>query len=410
MSNRPPRLLAMLLAGVFAVSTGAMAQSSSPPPAASASKSTADSSQAQLEQLVAPIALYTDALLAQILMASTYPLEVVEAARWKKDNPDVKDKALEDAMQNQPWDASVKSLTAFPQVLQMMNEKLSWTQQLGDAFLADQEGMLKAVQKLRKAAHEQGNLKSSKEQNVLVEAGSTTIIKIEPSDPQTVYVPTYDPAYVYGTWPYPAYPPYYYYPPGYVAGTAFWSFTAGAIVGSALWGGCHWGGGGGVYINHNNYNNFNRTNIKGDGNWSHNAEHRKGVAYKDQRTAEKYNRGSNARDTQSREQFRGHAEAGRSDLGQNFESGNRASTADRSRDSSRDSAGTRDSNRGDSSRDRGGVSSNDMSRSSRDATGGRQASGFGGADSGRQASDFSSRGASSRSGGARAGGGGGRRR
>src|SRR6476661_6433594 len=120
----------------------------------------------QIEQLVAPIALYPDALIAQILMASTYPLEVVEAARWTKENPNVKDKALEDAMQKQTWDESVKALTSVPQVLKQMNENLSWTQKLGDAFLADQAAVLATVQTLRGKANQAGNLKSTPEQTV----------------------------------------------------------------------------------------------------------------------------------------------------------------------------------------------------------------------------------------------------
>jgi len=167
----------------------------------------------ELEQLVAPIALYPDALLAQILMACTYPLEIVSAARWVEVNPTLQDQALEDALQTQPWDPSVKSLTAFPQVLTMMNDKLDWTQKLGDAFLAQQKDVMDAVQGLRTKAQSQGNLQTTTEQKVIVEqpAGSqTTIVKIEPANPQVVYVPTYNPTVVYGAWPYPAYPPYYY--------------------------------------------------------------------------------------------------------------------------------------------------------------------------------------------------------
>ncbi len=180
----------------------------------------------ELEQFVAPIALYPDSLLAQVLMASTYPLEVVEAARWAKDNPSVTGEALEEAMVGQTWDPSVKSLVAFPDVIAMMNEKLDWTQKLGDAFLAQQAEVMDAVQRLRAKAKAEGNLKSSKEQTVTTEAPpadatttTTTIIKVEPADPQVVYVPTYNPTVVYGTWPYPAYPPYYYYPPYYAPGS-----------------------------------------------------------------------------------------------------------------------------------------------------------------------------------------------
>ena len=162
----------------------------------------------EIEALVAPIALYPEALVAQVLMASTYTLEVVEAARWSKANPNLKDKALQDALEKQKWDPSVKSLAAFPTTLAMMNEKLDWTQKLGDAFLGQQKEVMAAVQRLRTKAQAAGNLKSSKEQTVTTEQqGGTTVIKIEPADPQVVYVPTYNPTVVYGPWPYPAYPP-----------------------------------------------------------------------------------------------------------------------------------------------------------------------------------------------------------
>ena len=152
-------------------------------------------------------------------MASTYPLEIVEAARWSKANPDVTGDAVAGAVQSQTWDPSVKSLCAFPTVLAKMNEKIDWTQKLGDAFLAQQKEVMQAVQILRDKAKETGNLKSTKEVTVKEEpapAGSPapqTII-IESPDPEVVYVPTYNPAVVYGAWAYPYYPPYSYYPPG----------------------------------------------------------------------------------------------------------------------------------------------------------------------------------------------------
>lgn len=269
-------------------------------------------SKEELEQLVAPIALFPDALVAQILMASTYTLEVVSAARWVKANAKVTGAALEDAMQKQSWDPSVKSLAAFPQVLAMMNERLEMTQKLGDAFLGQQKDVMDAVQRLRAKAHAAGNLKTTKEQKVTTEQqGGTTIIKIEPADPQIVYVPVYNPTVVYGPWPYPYYPPYYYYPPGYVAGTAFLTFTAAIIVGHALWGDCHWGRGD-VSVNINHYNNFNRTNIQHT-NWQHNVEHRKGVQYRDTATQQKYGRGQR-QGAETREAYRGRADPGRQDL------------------------------------------------------------------------------------------------
>ena len=346
----------------------------------------------EIEQLVAPIALYPDALVAQILMASTYPLEVVSAARWSKANPNVKDKALEDAMQKQTWDPSVKSLAAFPSVLAMMNDKLDMTQKLGDAFLGQQKEVMAAIQELRAKADKAGNLKSSKEQTVTTEQqGSTTVIKIEPADPQVVYVPTYNPTVVYGPWPNPAYPPYYYYPPGYSAGSVFFAFTIGVVVGNAMWGGCHWGGGN-VYINHNTYNNFNKTDIK-TGDWQHKPEHRKGAQYRDQASQQKYGGGQRA-GVDSREQFRGRAEQGRQDIA-------RGDADSIKRDGG---AGDRAGGAGDR-----GAGVGDRSAGAADRGGSRQAGGYDGIGSGGQTRAQSNRGASSRasaSGGARAGGGG----
>jgi uncharacterized membrane protein YgcG len=282
--------------------------------------------QEELDQLLAPIALYPDSLLAQIFMASTYPLEVVQAGRWVEQNESLTGDALTAALEQQNWDPSVKSLVNFPQVLQMMNEKIDWTQKLGDAFLAQQKDVMDTAQSLREKAKAEGNLETNQEQKVIVEKETQTII-IEPSNPQIVYVPTYNPTVVYGRWWYPAYPPYYYYPPGYVAGAALFSFGVGVAVGAAwgyAWGRCHWGRGN-VNININRNTNIN-TKIDrskyankvsagegGRGSWKHNPEHRKGVSYRDQSTAKKFDRGASGQ-AQSREAFRGRAEAGRQDL------------------------------------------------------------------------------------------------
>jgi hypothetical protein len=359
-------------------------------------------SKEELEQIVAPIALYPDALVAQILMASTYPLEVVEAARWSKANPNVKDKALEDAMQKQKWDPSVKSLTAFPKVIAGMNDKLEVTQKMGDAFLGQQKEVMEAIQRLRGKADQAGNLKSGKEQTVAkTEEGGTTVIKIESANPEVIYVPTYNPAVVYGPWPYPAYPPYYYYP--YPPGAAFFTFTAGVIVGNALWGNCNWGGNN-VYINHNTYNNFNKTDIK-TGDWQHKPEHRKGVQYRDQASQQKFGGGQRA-GVDSREQFRGRAEQGRQELSRGAADGvkrdvgatNRAGASDRSAGGG-DRAGAADRSGG--MGDRGG---------GMQQAGGRDAGGFDGIGSGGQTRSASSRGASSRASAGASRGGGGRRR
>jgi hypothetical protein len=288
-------------------------------------------SQPELDQLLAPIALYPDSLVSQIVMASTYPLEVVQADRWVKANAGLRGDALAEVLNQQTWDASVKSLTGFPEVLSMMSEQLDWTTKLGDAFISQQKQVMDTVQQLRMKARNEGNLDSTKEQEVEVrEEGGTEVIVIESTVPEVIYVPRYDPVVVYGAWPYPAYPPYTYYPPGYVAGTALVSFGLGVACGAAwgwAWGDCDWRGGDvNIDIDRNfNFNqNIDRTAIKnelnakglgeGRGEWRHDASHRQGVSYRDNATAQKYGRGADARTTQAREQFRGRAEAGQRDM------------------------------------------------------------------------------------------------
>lgn len=252
-------------------------------------------SQQQLDQLLAPIALYPDSLVSQILMASTYPLEIVEAARWASANKNLTGDALAKALEQQPWDPSVKSLVNFPQVLTMMNTKLDWTQQLGDAVLAQQQDVMATVQKLRQKANAQGTLKSTPQQKVTVDK-STKIVVIEPVNPNVFYVPVYNPMVVYGPWWYPAYPPYYYYPPGYNATAAVFSFAAGVAIGAAwgyAWGGCNWHNGDiDINVNRNvnvNNNYINRNNYINQHTWHHDPEHRRGVGYHDQATAHKFN-------------------------------------------------------------------------------------------------------------------------
>jgi len=400
-------LVAFAVAGYATAQTTPAPAASPPAGAAQAQPGAKAFSQEQLDQLLAPIALYPDGLLAQVLMAATYPIEIVTAERWVKANPGLKDKALEDALQQQPWDASVKSLAAFPTVLTMMSEKLDWTQQLGDAFLAQEQDVAATIQNLRAKASKEGNLKDSKEQKVVTEqVESKTIIKIEPANPQVVYVPTYNPTVVYGTWWYPAYPPYYYYPPGYVAAGVAWGFVAGAAAG-AIWGNWNWGGGN-VDIDVNRYNNFNKTNISNK-NWNHDASHRGAVPYKDKGVAQKYNRGTSPT-AGTRDAYRGRdggAQAGR---------GPSAGTMDRGaggidRGAGGASASARDANRA------GGVSASPRDSyggggASRDMSGTRNSSAFntGSASQTRAASSRgnASMGASRPSGGASRGGGGGR--
>jgi hypothetical protein len=237
---------------------GALAQQPAPPAPTPAASRTF--SQQELDQLLAPIALYPDALVAQVLMASTFPLQVVEAARWSKANPSVKDKALEDAMLKQTWDPAVKSLTSVPQVLQQMSDKLDWTQKLGVAFNTQQADVMKTVQSLRAKAYAAGNLKSTQQQVVKTEVVQTqTVCIIESAQPTVVYVPTYNPyCTIYGTWWYPV-PPYYMYPPAYVYPPGV-AFATGVVVGAAISGNTNWHGNS-VTVNVNQYNSYNKTTI-----------------------------------------------------------------------------------------------------------------------------------------------------
>ena len=338
--------------------------------------------QEQLDQMLAPIALYPDDLLTQILMASTYPLEIVQAARWTKQNEKLQGDALTEALEKQDWDPSVKSLVNFPDVLSKMNEKLEWTQNLGDAFLAQEKEVMDTIQNLRKKAQEAGNLKDTEQQKVVVE--KETIV-IQPANPEVIYVPSYNPAVIYGAWWWPAFPPFppfFLPPPGMLMGAGM-RFAAGAAWGYA-WGHANWGGGN-VNINAsrntNINNNINRDKYKNDmknkglgeggqGNWKHDADHRKGASYRDQGTAQKFNRGTSSDAAKSREAFRGRSDQGRQDL-----------------------------SRGGG--DRGGG----FGQSSASQRGGGE-SAFGGSQRGSEARQQSSRGASSRQSASSSGGGG----
>ncbi|WP_061500941.1 DUF3300 domain-containing protein [Ramlibacter tataouinensis] len=274
----------------------------------------------QLDQMVAPIALYPDSLLAQILMAATYPSDVADAAKWSKANPNMKGDEATKAVQNQPWDPAVQAMVAFPQVIQMMGAKPDWTQNLGDAFLASPKDVLDAAQRLRAKAQQQGNLKSSEQQKVVVEQApetQQTVIKIEPANPETIYVPAYNPVTVYGAWPYPAYPPYYwppdpFYYPGYYPGAAFASgimWGIGFAAAGAIWGNCNWGGGD-INIDVDRFNNINRNRQidRGQNKFKHNAENRRGTPYRDQRSQQQFGRQS--ADAAQRSGYRGRDAAG----------------------------------------------------------------------------------------------------
>ncbi len=296
--------------------------------------------QPQLDQLVAPIALYPDPVLAQILMASTYPSNVVQAVQWSRDNPKAQGDSAVKRVANQPWDPSVKSLVALPQLLALMGENPEWVQNLGDAFLAQPDDVMNSVQKLRQTAQKNGSLTSNAQQKVIIQPANTTrvpgksttvvtsqpqTIIIEPTNPQVVYVPSYNPNVVYGTWATPAYPPVYLPPPpgeqftnGLVSGIGFGIgvATTYALFSSLDWhdddhhhhdddhhhdDGYHDDGHGGNYhqgnnyvnnshvnINVNNYNHITGGNIGGATQWQHNPAYRASVPYHDPATSQHF--------------------------------------------------------------------------------------------------------------------------
>jgi hypothetical protein len=280
---------------------------------------------AELDQLVAPIALYPDALLSEVLIASTYPLEVVQADRWAKSNNSLKGEALTAALAKQGWDDSVKALAQVPNVLTMMADQLDWTQKLGDAVLAQQPELMDAIQRLRGRAQANGKLQSTKEQTVTVKSAAPAqggggqaqegqapaqYIVIEPTSPTEMYVPYYDPAVVYGAWPYPDYSPYYFPPPpGYYAGGAIAAgiaFGSAVAIGHAIWGNCDWGRRNINVANRNvNINNLDRSNINNFNKWEHNADHRHGVKYNNADVRQKFAKNDIQAGKGARQDFRG---------------------------------------------------------------------------------------------------------
>ncbi len=261
----------------------------------------------QLDSLVAPIALYPDPLLAQVLVASTYPLELIQLQQFLDKHKDLKDKALTDAVMKEDWDASIQAMAVLPEVVKRLATDIKWTTDLGNAFLAQQSDVMDAVQRMRVKAKDTGNLKSTEQQKVETKVvENKSVVVIEPANPQVVYVPSYNPVVVYGAPVYP-YPPIYYPPPGYYAASMAISFGVGMAVGAA-WGGgwgwnSGWGGNNNIVINNNNnfVNNSNRQNINanrqnfnnagnrtGGNTWQHNPQHRGGAPYSNQATANRF--------------------------------------------------------------------------------------------------------------------------
>lgn len=347
-----PHLLVLLCSagllaasGVVYVNSRAPETVTQPPPSAPATQTAPAPAAApvvytaaQIDQWVAPIALYPDALLSQILMAATYPTNVIQAAQWSRDNPRMQGDAAIQAVAGQPWDPSVKSLVAFPQLMSLMGENPPWVQNLGDAFLAQPKDVMDSVQRLRLLAQQTGALQSTPQQKVTtvtkteptkVSASSTTsistsapaptVIKIESADPQVVYVPTYNPSTVYGTWPNTSYPPVYLPPPpgeqftdslvkglGFSLGVA----TTYALFSNIDWddddhgdhhhhdddhhGGYSRNGDNNININVDNFNKISGEHLDANRGWQHNPAYRGGVPYATSQLNNRYSQNNTA--------------------------------------------------------------------------------------------------------------------
>jgi Protein of unknown function (DUF3300) len=408
----------------------------------------------QLDALVAPIALYPDPLLSQVLVASTYPLEIIQLQQWLAQHKDLKGDALVAAVEKEDWDPSIQGMAALPEAVKQLAENIKWTTDLGNAFLAQQSDVMDAVQRMRAKAKDAGNLKSNEQMKVETKVVETkTVVVIEQASPEIVYVPSYNPVVVYGPPVYP-YPPIAYPPPGYYAAGMAISFGIGVAMGAAWgggWGyGAGWGGNNNItinnnnnFVNHNNRNNINggnrnninggnRNNINGgnrvnngvpggNNKWQHNPSHRGGAPYSNRATATKYggsargdsisNRQANARQNQDR--GGGRQQAGTMDRsgGGRQQPGvsNRASGGAENR-----GALNGDSRANNRAGNRGSGGGNNIGNRQVPSNGGsRSTSSFGGSSNKARAQSSSSRGASSMKssgGGGRARSGGGRRR
>ena len=285
-----------LLCGLMLVPVIAQEQPAAPPP-----PNQPQLSPQQLESMVAPIALYPDSLLSQVLVASTYPLELVEAEQWLQQHQNVKGSKLLKEAKKQQWDPSVQALVPFPDVIQRLTSDIRWATDLGNAFLAQQADVMNAVQHLRAEARDSGKLTDTPQQNVVVEnQDGQSAIEIQPADPQVIYVPTYDPGYFWGPPP-PMYPwPELYYP-GIDIG---WGWGGGINLGFYFGGCCGWGGWGwgprwfdhSVYVNNGFFHRYDFHDFHGDGSrgfsdWSHDAGHRGGVPYPNSAVAQRFQGG-----------------------------------------------------------------------------------------------------------------------
>ena len=258
----------------------------------------------QLGNLVAPIALYPDSLLSQVLVAATYPLEIVEAGQWLQQNRNLRGPQLVEAARQQNWDASIQALVVFPDVLTRLNSDIRWTTDLGNAFLAQQADVMNAVQRLRAQASQAGRLQSNSQVNVTNQTqGGQAAIEIQPVDPQVVYVPVYNPAYIWGPPAYGFYPPLFYPEIGFGFG-----FGPGIYIGSFFgglgWGGWGWGPnwfGRSIYVNNSFFHRYGFSDFHGGGSfqgrgaWAHDSSHRLGVPYSNSALSNRYRGASGAR-------------------------------------------------------------------------------------------------------------------
>jgi len=293
-----PLALTQALAVLLCLGPILLAQDAPPPPPPGQTLSPD-----QLDGLVAPIALYPDPLISQILVASTYPLEIVQAYQWMQRNPGLSGPDLTQAAQQQNWDPSVQALVIFPEVMKRLNEDVTWTTNLGNAFLAQQADVMDAIQRMRQKAQDAGRLASTPQQRVVQTTDSgQRVIEIVPADPEVIYVPVYDPAWIWGPPMWYPYPRWYWGPrPVYGAGI-FFGFGGGIRIGAFFGGG--WGGWGGwgwhpgwggrtvvvnnTFINRYNFNTTRITNVHGTAVWSHDSFHRQGVPYADRGMAQQY--------------------------------------------------------------------------------------------------------------------------
>jgi hypothetical protein len=253
----------------------------------------------ELAQMLAPVALYPDALLSQILVAATYPIEVIEAGRWLRRHPSLDDDDLDDALYDQEWDPSVKALCHFPTLLSRMSEHISETTNLGNAFLAQEQDVMEMVQRLRDRAYREGNLTGTRQQDVIIEK---EVIIIQPARSRVIYVPYYDPYYVYGHWWYPDYPPYYWGPANVNLGFGV-TFSSGISLSFILssWSYFDWSHHV-IYFNPHKRPRFVRkAAVMSPRVWQHESSHRRGVAYRDKHTAQKYGQFPHSSETARRE-------------------------------------------------------------------------------------------------------------